>query len=109
MEPVRASEYMPGFSNLLPTLRGFLVQVAELGSKGADLRGKIEHLLESLSGEGEITGMLSRSREEARRRKETWDRDRMIERGHRNMEQARQQAMADGTAIQEDREAAIED
>ena len=109
MEPVKASEVMPGFSNLLPSLRGFLEQVAELESKGADLRGEIEHLLESLSEEAEITGMLSRSREEAQRRKETWDHDRMIERGHRNMEQARQQAIADGTAIQEDREAAIGD
>jgi hypothetical protein len=100
---------MPGFSNLLPTLRGFLMQITELESKGADLRGEIEHLLESLSGEGEITGMLSRSKEEARRRKETWDRDRMIERGNHNMEQARQQAISDGTAIREDREAAIGD
>ena len=109
MEPVRASEVMPGFSTLLPTLRGYLMQLTELESKGADLRGEIEHLLGSLSGETEITGMLSRSKEEARQRKETWDRDRMIERGNRNMEQARQQAMADGTAIQEDRKAAIGD
>ena len=109
MEPLKTSEYMPEFSSLLPALKDFLEEVAELETRAADLRGKIEYLLDNFSGEAEITEMLSRSREEAQRRKETWDRARMIERGNRNMEQARQQAIADGTAIQEDREAAIGD
>ena len=109
MNPVKASECVSKASDLLPVLRDFLERIDELESMGTDLRREIERFLESSLGEAEIAEMLSRSREEAQRRKETWDHAQMIERGNRNMERARQQAIADGTAIREDREAAIGD